>query len=167
MRLAQGDCGWLSLAMRERPSARLLILDREGRVLLFRFEHKQGPLSGQVFWATPGGGLDAGESYEVAACREMLEETGLRIDDPGPQVARRITTFQLPSGEVVSADERFFIIRVDALRISNERWTDLEREVMAEHRWWSSADLRMVSEQVWPEDLAKTLIDCGAWPSVD
>ena len=110
--------------------------------------------------------LDHEESYEVAACREMLEETGLRLDDPGPQVARRIATFQLPTGEFISADERFFIIRIGALRISNERWTDLEREVMTEHRWWSADDLRLVGEQVWPEDLAKILIDCGAWPSV-
>jgi 8-oxo-dGTP diphosphatase len=153
----------LSLAMRERPSSRLLILDPEVRVLLFQFVHREGPLSGQVFWATPGGGLDTGESYEVAACREMLEETGLRIDHPGPQVARRITKFQLPSGEQVSSDERYFVIRVEASQISDERWTDLEREVIARHRWWSPADLRRTGDQVWPENLAQILIDCGAW----
>jgi transposase len=39
---------------------------------LFRFEHKKGPLSGQFFWATPGGALEPGESFEAvflcAAC---------------------------------------------------------------------------------------------------
>jgi ADP-ribose pyrophosphatase YjhB (NUDIX family) len=29
------------------------------------------------FWNTPGGGLDAGESLEVALTREMIEETGV------------------------------------------------------------------------------------------
>src|SRR5690348_760268 len=55
--------------MRERPSARLLVLDPLDRVLLFKFEHKKGALAGQSFWATPGGGLDPGESYSQAARR--------------------------------------------------------------------------------------------------
>jgi len=143
--------------MRERPSSRLLVVDPDGRVLLFRFEHRRGPLAGKTFWATPGGGLDPGESYEQAACREMLEETGISIDDPGPQVARRIARFELPTGETVTADERYFLIRVSDFTVSPDRWTELEREVMAAHRWWSPAELKSTSEQVWPENLADLL----------
>jgi 8-oxo-dGTP diphosphatase len=149
--------------MRERPSSRLLVIDPEGRLLLFRFEHRTGPLAGQVFWATPGGGLDPGESYEEAARRELLEETGLSVDDPGPQVARRRAEFQAPDGERVTADERFFLVRVAAFDLSSARWTALEHEVMAEHRWWSAADLRSTAEQVWPEDLPALLARAGVW----
>lgn len=70
--------------MRQRPSARLLVLNREARLLLFRFEFRQGPLAGNIFWATPGGEVDPRESFEAAACRELREETGLDIDHPGP-----------------------------------------------------------------------------------
>jgi 8-oxo-dGTP diphosphatase len=49
--------------MRQRPSARLLVVDLRNRVLLFRFRFDNGPLAGTVYWATPGGGLDAGETY--------------------------------------------------------------------------------------------------------
>jgi 8-oxo-dGTP diphosphatase len=68
-----------------RPSSRLLVVDAQNRVLLFKFNHTRGALSGQQFWATPGGGLDPGETYEQAACRELFEETGLTVDHPGPQ----------------------------------------------------------------------------------
>ncbi|MBV9249154.1 MAG: NUDIX domain-containing protein [Acetobacteraceae bacterium] len=149
--------------MDERPSSRLLILDAQDRVLLFRFEHKRGPLAGQAFWATPGGGLEPGESYEQAACREMLEETGLSIQDPGPQIARRVVTFQLPSGQIVTSDERYFVIRTRELEVLVELWTDLEREVVADHRWWSYADVASTTDQVWPENLADILVRAGEW----
>src|SRR3954469_11583996 len=101
------------IAMRKRPSSRLLILDPQGRVLLFRFVHKNGPLAGQDFWATPGGGLEPGEGFEAAAIRELREETGIEIADPGAQVARREFVLQLPDGEYVEADERYFVVKTN------------------------------------------------------
>ena len=130
---------------------------------MFRFEHRQGPLAGRAFWATPGGGLDPGESFEQAACREMFEEIGIRIDDPGPQVASREASLQLPTGETVTADERFFLIRMRNIEVSTANWTELEREVMLDHRWWTCADIESNTEQIWPENLPEILIDAGAW----
>ena len=62
----------------DRPTSRWLIVDGQGRVLLFRFDYADGPLAGTAFWATPGGGCDPGETYADAACRELFEETGVR-----------------------------------------------------------------------------------------
>jgi 8-oxo-dGTP pyrophosphatase MutT (NUDIX family) len=149
--------------MSERPSSRLLVLDAQQRVLLFRFEHKRGPLAGQLFWATPGGALEPGETFEQAARREMFEETGLQIDDVGPQIAQRTASFQLPTGETVTADERFFLVRLDALQVSTEHWTALERELMTDHRWWSQVELASATEQIWPEDLTQMLVAAGIW----
>src|SRR5580658_2706794 len=53
--------------MRTRLSARLLVLDPSGRILLFRFVHRNGALTGQDYWATPGGGVEDGETFEQAA----------------------------------------------------------------------------------------------------
>ncbi len=78
-----------------RPSSRLLVLDPQGRLLLFRFVHRSGALAGQDYWATPGGGLEANETFETAAILELKEETGIVIDDPGAQVARRECVLQL------------------------------------------------------------------------
>lgn len=149
--------------MRQRPSSRLLVLNAESRLLLFRFEYKDGPLAGRTFWATPGGEVDPGESFEEAACREMLEETGQRIEDPGPQIARRRVTFPLASGELVDSDERFFLVTVGSIDVSADQWTALEREVMSAHRWWSRAELEATNEQVWPESIVEMLTTAGAW----
>jgi len=158
------ELAYHEVIMRERPSSRLLVLDRLDRVLLFKFEHKRGSLAGQSFWATPGGGVDPSESYVQAARRELFEEIGLLIDDPGPEVDRRIVTFQTPEGETVRADERFFLVRVEAAQLfSTERWSGLEREVMTTHRWWSAVELRSTAEQVWPENLPDVLARIGVW----
>lgn len=149
--------------MLQRPSSRLLVVDSRRRILLFRFEHRNGPLSGLIFWATPGGAVDEGESFEDAARRELFEEVGLKVTDPGAQVARRIAVFALPSGEMVESDERYFVVRVDGLTVSSANWTPLEHEVMAAHRWWDRADLAAATEQVWPENLTDILIAAGVW----
>src|SRR6266446_3466641 len=98
--------------MRRRPSARLLVIDPDNRVLLFRFVFKRGPLAGQDYWATPGGGLEAGESFADAARRELFEEIGILRDAVGQEVAEREFVLQLHDGEYVMAQERFFVVRV-------------------------------------------------------
>jgi 8-oxo-dGTP pyrophosphatase MutT (NUDIX family) len=139
--------------MRRRPSARLLILDSAGRVLLFHFVHKTGALAGQDYWATPGGGLEEGETFEQAAIRELEEETGIRAKNAGPQVAQRAFVLRLPDGEHVMADERFFLIEAKEGYLSRDGWTTQEAEVMADHRWWSQDELAQTSATVWPQDL--------------
>ncbi|HSA79482.1 MAG TPA: NUDIX domain-containing protein [Geminicoccaceae bacterium] len=143
--------------MNSRPSARLLVLDAAGRVLLFRFVHIRGPMTGRKYWATPGGALKGGESFEQAAIRELKEETGIQTTDVGRQVARRQFELQLPDGERVMADERYFTVRTTETAISTEGWTDLEKELMSCHRWWSSDDLSQTSETVFPENLIEML----------
>jgi 8-oxo-dGTP diphosphatase len=61
----------------ERPIVGVgaVIVD-EGKVLLVK--RKYEPLKGQ--WSLPGGMVEIGETLETALAREMLEETGLRVD---------------------------------------------------------------------------------------
>ncbi len=64
---------------------------------------------------------------------------------------------------MIEADERYFVIQVGEHTVSDADWTELEREVMTEHRWWEQAELEVTTEQVWPEDLSEMLIGAGVW----
>jgi 8-oxo-dGTP diphosphatase len=143
--------------MRPRPSARLLLVDPLGRVLLFRFAFRAGPLAGRIFWVTPGGALEPGESFEDGARRELAEETGLVIDDPGPQIARREFVMRAPEGDEVLAEERYFLVRVEPFELTDAGWTELERQVVTEHRWWTPGEIAAAEETIFPADLTEML----------
>jgi 8-oxo-dGTP pyrophosphatase MutT (NUDIX family) len=143
--------------MRQRNSARLLVINPTRQVLLFRFQHKGDALDGRDYWATPGGGLEEGETFEAAAIRELHEETGLHIDAVGISVAERSFPMMLPSGETVLSVERYFVVRADGERLTRDGWTADETRVMTEHKWWSVAELQETAETVWPENLIQMM----------
>jgi 8-oxo-dGTP diphosphatase len=143
--------------MRRRPSARLLILDPAGRVLLFRFEFKQGALAGEDYWSTPGGGLEEGENFAQAAVRELEEETGIRRPSVGEPVAFREFVLRLMNGEEVIADEQYFLIDVGEETLTREGWTVHETEIMTEHKWWSLSELSQTKQTVWPANIVEMI----------
>jgi 8-oxo-dGTP pyrophosphatase MutT (NUDIX family) len=147
--------------VRRRPAARLLVTDPLGRVLLFRFEHRTGALAGSSYWATPGGGVEGNETFEQAAIRELWEETGIRVDHVGPQIAQRRLVFQLSNGDYVNEDERYFRVRVGSASVSTAGWTAYEIECVTEHRWWGQDELAQAPEKIWPGNLAEMLKEAG------
>lgn len=150
--------------MRERKAARLLVISPSHAVLLFRFVHKDGALAGQNYWATPGGGVEAGETFAAAAIRELREETGIEVEAVAAPVRDRRVTLMLPCGETVLAIEQYFVVQAPSEALSKAEWTVHETQVMADHRWWSAAELRATEETVWPEGLVEMLQDAGVSP---
>lgn len=149
--------------MRERKAARLLVVSPSAEVLLFKFAHNDGPLAGRNYWATPGGGVEDGETFHAAAIRELREETGIQVDTVAEPVADRRFSMLLPSGETVVAVEKYFIVHAQSLSLSRAEWTLDEAQVMADHHWWSAQELRATAETVFPEGLVEMLVDAGVF----
>ncbi|MHB1929035.1 MAG: NUDIX domain-containing protein [Acidimicrobiales bacterium] len=79
----------------ERDAVRLVVLDADERLLLFRAREITYPELGQ-WWELPGGGIEAGETYRDAGARELWEEAGLRVEPAsiGPAAWRRTSTYR-------------------------------------------------------------------------
>lgn len=61
--------------MSDQPAIAAAVIVDAGRLLLVRRRVAEGTLS----WQFPAGAVEAGESGEQAAVREVLEETGLTV----------------------------------------------------------------------------------------
>jgi 8-oxo-dGTP diphosphatase len=77
---------------RPRVSAIVACVDDAGRILLIR--QTAGPFAGA--WLLPGGNVERDEPLEDASRRELLEETGYRVDDLRP--AARYDVRSVPAG---------------------------------------------------------------------
>ena len=115
--------------------------------MLIRFEVLRGGLP-WVFWATPGGEVEAGESPAEAAVREVREELGLEIEVQGP-VRVEQNRFE-HWGEMMDNTDHFFTAEMlrSAPRLSGV--TEAERSIMKEARWWTVAEAEASGETIFP-----------------
>ncbi|HWG56327.1 MAG TPA: NUDIX domain-containing protein [Gaiellaceae bacterium] len=122
---------------RLRQAARAVVLDPDDRILLVRFEFPKGGV-----WATPGGGVDEGETHESAIARELEEEVGLTEVELGPWIWTRTHVFPFESGLWDGQQERYVVVRTAAFEPA-PRFT--VEQLAAEHvtaiRWWTQAEL--------------------------
>lgn len=137
----------------DRPTVRVLLLDRSDRALLFRSVSEK---TGQTLWFPPGGGVEPGESVTEAAARELWEETGLRDVPLGPEIWRRERV--LPwKGVPHRFRERHFLARTSRTDIDTSGFSAEERASIREHRWWTVEELRSTNALLVPRDLPDRL----------
>ena len=134
-----------------RQAGRAILLDDSGRVLLIHFAMPRGEELYR-FWATPGGGVEPGETVLEAAKREILEELGLSLALHGP-VHTAVGIFEY-AGVMVENTDTFFLGRcgvTPALRGA----TGKERAALLALRWWTPEEIENTGEDVYPRDLAE------------
>jgi 8-oxo-dGTP pyrophosphatase MutT (NUDIX family) len=136
---------------RLRLAGRVIVLDPNDRVLLFRYD---APPPDGRHWGTPGGGLDDGETYAAGARRELGEETGWTDVPLGPEVYEWTRTIGGPSG-LFRQHERFFLARVDAAaRPLGEVAAMHACDGIVAWRWWALPELDTTAEAIVPPGLA-------------
>jgi 8-oxo-dGTP diphosphatase len=137
--------------LRKRRTARVLLFDELGAVLLIRFVVTR-PDGEFVFWTLPGGEIEAGETEIDAAVRELKEELGISVTVEGP-VYRDANQFW-HQGEM--QDNVDFLFRAQCRREEPRLIgiTAEEREIMKEIRWWSEDEVEASEERIFPVNLA-------------
>jgi 8-oxo-dGTP pyrophosphatase MutT (NUDIX family) len=151
-----------------RPTARVVVLDPAGRVLLLgaRLTDPAIPPGDVLFWYTPGGGVEDGESVRAAAVRELEEEIGLRVhpaDLEGPVWLRRhVGPF---AGVDIDSRETFFVLRDVVHEVDGSGRTALELLGEEPHRWWSLAEIAGGGAEFAPGNLGEALAQLleGPW----
>jgi len=144
--------------MRERLTARVLLLDPEDRILLMKGRLPSTP-DAPGAWFTVGGGVEPGETLAEAALREIREETGFSCASVGPVLWEGEQIHHDRKGRPVRVREHFMVARCARGEPAREGWQALEREFVDDIRWWTPAELAACAEPVFPPDLAGRLAE--------
>lgn len=159
---AARDAGLVS----RRISARVVLLDEDGRVLLFQgSDPARAGEEARLWWFTIGGAVEAGEELAQTAARELAEETGLQVtagELVGP-VWRRDAIIDF-NGSVVRSEELYFLHRTRRFEPAATGRTPLERRYIHGHLWCDEtmiAELVAKGESVYPLQLGELLAHAG------
>lgn len=87
---------------------------------------------GEGSWSVPGGHLEFGESPEQTAAREVLEETGLEIDN---------VAFAAVTNDVFEAEQKHYVTLWMRADWAGGEPTILEPDKFADQRWVGFDDL--------------------------
>ena len=138
-----------------------MVFDPAGRVLLIRCVVMRA--DGEfVFWLTPGGEIEGGETPLEAAVRELREELGLGVEVCGP-VYEEATQFE-HQGEMRDNMDFVFMARCAVEAPVLRGVTADEIAIMKEIRWWGAEEVEAAlaaGVNLFPVDLGGRMREFG------
>ncbi|MDE0614851.1 MAG: NUDIX domain-containing protein [bacterium] len=141
-----------------RPAARVVLLDRHGRIFLMQASDPIDPRKGP-WWEIPGGGLGPGEDSAQGARRELWEEAGFADVEVGPCIWTQHVEFDF-AGIHFDSDERIHVAWCpDGGEWNPQHLEALEAAAFEDARWWTLDELLASDDQVLPERLREFLPD--------
>ena len=146
--------------MIERPSGRLILLDPQDRIFLFKVHqptvYDPRNRHADPIWIMVGGMVDPGEDFADAAVREAREETGLIVTGKPTWVWKRQRHMIWRENDRMHI-ERFFLARTQSTTIDTSGLDEKERSWTLEHRWWTVDEIAASPERFEPYDLGARL----------
>tara|TARA_R110002110_G_scaffold6054_1_gene30557 strand:- start:8121 stop:8615 length:495 start_codon:yes stop_codon:yes gene_type:complete len=145
--------------MHIRKTARVLLFDWQNRLLLIRMHDPAvGGADGVVlrdpYWVTVGGEMEPGEDVAAAAKRELAEETGLSDVRFGPPVWTSELVLCV-HGKNQMLQQVFLPAWTEATELSRDAWTELERQVILDLKWWRLDELQATTDTIFPTSLVQ------------
>ena len=142
--------------LRTRPTARVVLLDEDDRLLMLRIHDPATTLPTPDFWLLVGGGVEPGETYEEAARREVREETGIR----DVEIGRFLWARERIMADGVLMTARYFLARVPSgSPVTFDGHEPLEAATTVGYRWFRHEEIlaREATETFLPVGLGRLL----------
>ncbi|OZG50854.1 NUDIX hydrolase [Bombiscardovia coagulans] len=136
-----------------RSSARVLFFNRKMTKILLLCN--KGDPNEDPWWITVGGGVQPGESFEFAAVREIKEETGVTVQQQTLRenfIGVRQATHIYRNREAQHFEQYYYVtVALNTPDIAS--FTDEEKQVIKEIRWWTKEELVRTTDTIWPSNL--------------
>lgn len=124
-----------------RDNARAFIINEENEILLerfiFSFTGKE-----KVLWVTPGGGVEANESFKEALERELFEELGIEVDIEGEPILTLDIPFNGREGKFISHEVYYLIHLPSDTIVTFENMEEGEKDTFLDLKWWGLEELK-------------------------
>lgn len=147
-----------------RKAVRVLLLNDENQLLLMCIENpdlrtSEGISCGK-FWLTIGGGIEATESIEQAAYREIYEESGINAEDISMgSVVWYGCLERILRGKLTRFEETFIVARTKQKDVALYSPTETEKLIVKDMRWFSLVDIKESPDTIFPILLPQYLPD--------